>query len=237
MKTEPTKEEVARHEAAHLVVAWAVEYPMKRIDITPTARKTDDNDPNYERLGYNDRDDCDGNPPFENLLIDLAGPVADCWGSDNPKILEDAKDLIDSYAEFYDKEKALPAGNHDWDHAMECLAYLGCDIAIQAEREKWLNLFLDEVRAILKLCATQWQEVTEHLVIHGRIGFYGPHNPRPSYVPPLPAVFKNRPQPDEGEEAQNFFLRWGEDNDKPPKAIQECVARFREAVGHGALTA
>ena len=92
--------------------------------------------------------------------------------------------------------------------------------------KKRLSVYIDATRAILTLCEAQWQEVTEHLIKHGRIGFYGPHNPRPAHVPPLPDRFKNRPQPDNGEEAESFFFRWGEWGE-PPKEIQACVEKYR----------
>ena len=88
-------------------------------------------------------------------------------------------------------------------------------------------MFIDAVRAILNLCDVPWREATDYLVEHERIGFYGPNNPRPSYIPPLPAAFKDKPQPDNGEEAETFFCRWGGDYGEPPEEVRSCVEKFR----------
>ena len=103
---------------------------------------------------------------------------------------------------------------------------MGFDITDRVQVGNALRFLIDAVRAILKSCAEQWQEVAEYLIAHKRIGFYGPHNPRPSYVPPLPTAFKDKPQRDQGEESESFFFRWGEWGE-PPKEIQACVEKYR----------
>ena len=193
---------VARHEAAHFVVAWAVECPAIQVDTYPKGDELGRNGGFYgDELG------------FEEAVISLAGPVSDNWDTGSDKILEvDAdqvkhatEDVAGVYEHGHDYQK-------DWYDAMRCLAYMGVDITDPAQVRDALLLLLDAVRAILKTCEPQWQEVTNHLIAHRRIGFY------------------ENGRPDQGEDAESFFFRWSDNWGVPPDEIRACVEKFRTAV-------
>ena len=200
--------ETARHEAAHFVTAWAVDCPAIYVDITSSVRKECRTDPTKETVGATSDFYGRGDGPFEEAFLTLAGPVADHWGQDNNQILELDRDGIGSAIESlkcqYDDEG-------DWYTVFRCLLWQGFDVSDPAQVRKTLLMFLDAVKEVLAMCQTQWQEVTEYLMAHGRIGFDGDHW-------------------DSGEEAESFFFRWGENWGEPPKQIQECVAKYRNAV-------
>jgi hypothetical protein len=198
----------ARHEAAHFVTAWAVDCPAYYVDITSSVRKECRTDSTMETVGANFGLYGSGDGPFEEAILTLAGPVADHWGQDNNQIWELCKDRIRNAIESlecqYDDEG-------DWYEVFHCLLLQGIDVTDPAQARKALLMFLDAAKEILTLCQTQWQEVTEYLMSHGRIGFDGEHR-------------------DQGEEAETFFFRWGENWGESPKPIRDCVAKYRNAV-------
>ena len=223
---EPTKQELARHEAAHFVVAWAVACPAYRVDITPTARKIDADDPNSKQLGVTNGQ-CGDYSPFAEILTCIAGPVADLWESDGGQLLKSDEENVARVLSLVAANMPPRSVSTDWYNCVLEMRRFGIDILDPNNFNEAISIFDDAVRCILKLCETPWREAAEHLVEHGRIGFYGPHHPRPSEVPPLPAAFKDRPQPDQGEEAETFFCRWGNDYGEPPEEVQSCVEKFR----------
>ena len=193
---------VARHEAAHFVVAWAVECPAMQVDTYPKG----------DCLGKNSCI-CGDSLGFESAVGSLAGTVSDNWGTGSDKMLEveaeqvkrATEDIAGGYEYGHDYQE-------DWYSAMCCLAYMGVDVTDPTQVRDALLLLLDAVRAILKTCETQWQEVTEHLIAHRRIGFY------------------ENGRPDQGEEAESFFFRWSDNWGVPPDEIRACVEKFRTAV-------
>ena len=208
---------MARHEAAHFVAAWAVECPNPQVE---TAR------PRGPILAVTSGQV--GRPtPFEHILITLSGPVADHWREDNARMLESERDIINGVVADCMNGIPLDPDDGDWDGILRQMAEYGIDISDRKALNDALSMFIDAVRAILNLCDVPWREATEYLVEHERIGFYGPNNPRPSYIPPLPAAFKDKPQPDNGEEAETFFCRWGGDYGEPPEEVRSCVEKFR----------
>ena len=226
MVCEYTKQDLARHEAAHFVAAWAVECPAYHIDITSTARKVSDDDPSMERLGVT-YGQCGDYSPFAEVLSNLAGPVADHWENDTKQLLErDSKEISRSIS-LIGANMSPQSVSDDWYNCILEMCRFGVDILDRNNFTSALSMFIDAVRAILNLCDVPWREATDYLVEHERIGFYGPNNPRPDDVPPLPAAFKDKPQPDNGEEAGKFFSRWGGDYGEPPEEVRSCVEKFR----------
>ncbi len=228
MADEPTKQKLARHEAAHFVVDWAVGQPKYPVDITSAAQKICGNNPNMMILGqtYGDQ----GSSPFENILGLLAGPVADYWGHDNSYLLKGDKNIIDRTLSSIAERVPLDVDDGDWDACLRSMVHYGINVLDKKTLDVALPLFLDAVRSLLKLCEKEWQEATEHLVRYGGIGYYGAHNPPPPDMPPVSPDFKDRPLPDSGEEASMFFTRWGDDWEEPPEAVKSCIEKSRATI-------
>ncbi len=201
---------VAKHEAAHFVIAWATECPAYHVDITPAAHKVCSNDPNHEIVGRT-FGICGRPTPLEHILIDLAGPVADYWEQGNVRLREGEKvDIEHALSSIADSEW-LDQDDGDWDSCLRWMANYGIDVLDHKSLNDALSLFLDAVRATLKLCEKEWKEAAEYLAAHGRIGFDGEH-------------------PDSGEEAESFFFRWGEDWGVPPQNVRNEIDGLRAKV-------
>lgn len=195
--------ETARHEAAHFVVHWALEIPAFHIDITQAVGKI-----NPDILGITSG--CSNSPtPFTDIIVSLAGPMADHWENGDADILKLDKDILDDILATYQDGNCLHSHKSDWESCIKSLVFMRIDILDPKQLNDALLLFLGAVRAILSQCKTQWDEVTEYLVEHGRIGFNGEHK-------------------DSGEGAEEFLFRWGEWY-QPPKEVKAVVARFHDA--------
>lgn len=196
--------DLARHEAAHFVVDWAIGCPSSKVDITPSAHKlcADGSEIIGVAVG-----DCGS--PFEYILSVLAGPMSDYWEHDDLEILELNKELIARFVSELADGISMDVDACDFDCCLHNLCYY-VDVLNPVRLKETLLLFLAAVRSILKSCESEWQEVAKHLEEHGRIGFDGEHW-------------------DGGEEAESFFLRWGADWGQPPESIRKYVAQFRAA--------
>ena len=206
---------LARHEAAHFVIGWAVDWLLSPVDIRPSVRSQCRNDPSRQILAKTYG--AEGASPFQHALIDLAGPVADNWGKRNAEILDAEKPKIDRALESIKEGYPLHLDDGDWDSALRQLIKQGFDVTVPTQAQSTLLVFIDAVRAILSLCESQWKEVTEYLIKHGRIGFSG-------------QKINGIEISDQGEVASSFFSRWGEDGGDPPKAVSDCVEKYRFAV-------
>ena len=213
MKNNRTKEELARHEAAHFVVAWAVDCPHAGADITPSIRRMcRDGEAEITGLAFSSA----GYPsPFEHIIVALAGPIADYWGQDNSRIMDADKAWIDKALDSITEGVPLDADGGDWDDALRQLIRLGYDVTVPVELKEGVNAFLDAARAILKSCEAQWQEAAERLTAHGRIACA----PEPDAWPPL-------------SEAELLTSNWATDDDPVPKQIRNCVDECRATAGH-----
>lgn len=207
MTHEPTKQELARHEAAHFVVAWATGEPDNYSDISSAGQKVCDG---FIVAGRTFGRDLNLSLPFENILIGLAGPVADYWEQDNSHLLEGYKDDIDRTLAAI-AEKLPMQYENDWDNCLYNMILYGINVLDGKTLNDALALFIDAVRSLLNLCKTEWQEATDYLVEHERIGWNGEHW-------------------DCGEESSTFFARWGDDWEQPPEAVKSCVEKFRATI-------
>ena len=194
---------LARHEAAHFVVAWAVGSMIYRITIYPTARQCRNDPTTGIQAETSSPVNCS---PFQHVLIDLAGPVADCLGQDNGHVLKHQKVWIDKAMESITSGAPLHADDGDWDKALRILCEVGFDITDPAQFQKGVCFYLDAVRAILTLCQAQWQETTEYLIANERIGYA--REPYPT-------------------EAEVLMSRWEDDEGDTPQKVRECVAKYR----------
>ena len=210
MRHERTKQVLARHEAAHFVIAWATGCPSYYVDITSAAQKVCDNDPDVIITGRT-FGSCGISSPFEGILIDLAGPVADYWEQDTPRLLKGEQDDIDRALASIAGGEWLDPDDGDWDSGLRRMAEYGIDVLDKKILNAALSLFLDAVRSTLNSCETQWQEVTEHLVAHERIGFVDERL-------------------EQGDEAEDFFCRWEGDYGELPEAVKSCVEKFRVTI-------
>lgn len=210
--TPKTIKSIARHEAAHFVTAWAVGCPASFADITPAARRPSKNS-NNERVAYTSGfypssevglDDYS----FNEILVSIAGPVADNWGQDGDRILENEKDKIDGALDSL-------VGNYeddgDWYETLEELNKWRIDIKDPTKLKDALLWFIKALQEVLELCKTQWQELTEHLIKHGRINL-------------------NQGWWESGNDFR-FIASWDGEDGLPPKAIRDCVKKYRLAVG------
>ena len=118
---------------------------------------------------------CGTPTPFEAILIDLAGPVADYWGESNPCLLRGEKDDVDHALASIAGCECLNQDDGDWDSCLRRMAEYGIDVLDKKKLSDMLPIFLDAVRSTLNLCETEWQEVTEYLAVHGKIGWDGEH--------------------------------------------------------------
>jgi hypothetical protein len=198
-------EQIARHEAAHFVLAWAVGNPQPYVDITPAAQKLCDNNPNEIILGKTFGSA--GGSPFEHILSDLAGPVADYWAQGNDALLEGEKVFIEQALAAIANNECLDQDDGDWEHCLREMAEYGFDVLDHKSLNDALSLFLDAVRETLKLCEGEWQEATAYLVEHGRIGWNGGHW-------------------DSGEGSEEFFFRWGGDYGEPPQKARAEIDKL-----------
>lgn len=202
-------EELARHEAAHFVMGWAVECPAYQVAIDSPQQNSEDH--NVVKLGAASGQ-CQDYSPFAEVMVDLAGPVADHWEHDNTQMVKAEKSTIRNALPSILDGKLVRSDyyNTDWNNALRYLSHF-CDIQDNAKRTSTLLLFLDAVRSTLKLCEAEWSEATEYLIQHGRIGYDGEH-------------------PDQGQGAEYFFCRWGDDWGKPPEAVQKFMAEFASSL-------
>ena len=127
MTGERTKLELARHEAAHFVIAWATNCPCPYVDITPAVQKVCNNDPANVIMGKT-FGSCGTPTPFEAILIDLAGPVADYWGESNPCLLRGEKDDVDRALASIAGCECLSQDDGDWDSCLRRMAEYGIDV-------------------------------------------------------------------------------------------------------------
>ena len=188
--------DTARHEAAHFVVHWAIGFPAYQVDITPEGQREGE-------LGITKG--CPVAPTnVADILVSIAGPVADNWECDNFQLFENCKNEIGEAIKDYKNGNQYHSTHSDWESCVHSLYLSGVDILDGKQLEDSLNWYIDAVRSILKQCNNQWNEATEHLVKYGRIGFDGEH-------------------PDQGQGAEYFFFRWGDDYGRPPKGIQNIA--------------
>lgn len=199
---------LALHEAAHFVVGWAVECFGGCIDIRPSCRRQCSNDPTQQILGTTNG--FDGAPPFQRVLIALAGPVSDNWGKGNAEILDAEKPTIDRALESIKEGYPLHSDDGDWDIILRRLIHQGFDVTVPTQAHNTLLVFIATVQEILKLCDKQWQELTEHLIKHGRInlveGWW------------------------ESGNDWRFISNWDDEDGLPPKVVRDCVEKCRLAV-------
>ncbi len=210
MKHKRTKLEKARHEAAHFVIAWATGCPSSHVDITSAVQKVCTNDPDQIIEGKT-FGSCGTPTPFEAILNSLAGPVADYWEQNYTCLLKGEQDDIDRALASIANNERLDQDDGDWDSCLRSMVRYGIDVLDKEILSNALLLFFDAVRSTLNSCETEWQEATEYLVAHERIGFDGEH-------------------PDQGEGAEYFFCRWGGDYGEPPEAVKSCVEKFRVTI-------
>ncbi len=200
-----TKPQLARHEAAHFVMAWATGRPDPYCDISPDVKKAGDG--TEGRTFGTDRDE---SIPFENILTGLAGPVADYWEQDISHLLKGDKDDIDRTLAAIAEKLPMQYGS-DWDNCLYSMRRYGIDVLDNKTREDALAIFNDAVRSLLNLCKAEWQEATDFLIEHERIGWDG----------------KNF---DNGQRAGRFFEKWGDDWGDPPEAVKSCVEKWRATI-------
>lgn len=200
-----TKQELARHEAAHFVVAWATHRPDPYVDISSAVQDAGDGTEG-RTFGsiYNEL------IPFENILVSLAGPAADYWEQDISHLIKGNKHHIDSTLEDIAEKLPLLDGT-DWDGCLHGMKRYGINVLDSKTLNDALAIFIDAVRSLLNMCKTEWQETTDFLIEHERIGWNGEHF-------------------DYGEEAATFFARWGDDWGDPPEAVESCVEKWRAAI-------
>ena len=115
---------IARHEAAHFVIGWAVTCFWSRVDIRPSRRRQCRHNPTRNILGETF---ADGESPFQKVLIELAGPVADNWGKENAEILDAEKPDIDRALESIKEGYPLHSDDGDWDDIFRQLIQQGFD--------------------------------------------------------------------------------------------------------------
>lgn len=203
---EMTHSELAKHEAAHFVMHWATGHPAPHVDITPAIQR----EHQYTITMGLTFGCCTCPSPFEQILISLAGPIGEHWAHDNQWIITNEKVAISNFVQSSINDGNTPRteDDGDWEGCLHMLARYGVDITTQKHLDNALLFFTGATRSILKLCEAQWREATEHLITHGRIGFNGKY-------------------PDQGEEAESFFSRWGGDYGEPPDAVQSVISSFR----------
>ncbi|MBQ3747302.1 MAG: hypothetical protein II863_07810 [Kiritimatiellae bacterium] len=206
MGLEHTKQMLARHEAAHFVIAWATETPRPYVDITPAGQKVCNNDPTHVIMGRTFGSNIIPTP-FNGILNDLAGPVADYWGQGIDCLLEGEKEDIERALASIAEGEYINQDDGDWDSCFRNMAQLGVDVLDKVVLKDALPQYLDAVRSILNLCEKEWQEVTEHLVIHERIGWNGEHW-------------------DQGEDAERFFFKWDGNFGEPSEEVKSRIKEY-----------
>lgn len=201
---------LARHEAAHFVISWTTGGNPKPIDITAAARRQSIN-PNKERVAYcGADDDYNGygwNDVFKYVIRTLAGPVADNWGRDYDEMLASEKadidDAFDSLAGDYEDEG-------DWYETFDTLGKYVVGTKDPTKLKNTLPPFIEAVQEVLTICDTQWQELTEYLIEHGRIDLNQPYW--------------------EGDNDWRFISNWDDEDGLPPIAVRNCVEKYRLAL-------
>ena len=201
---------LARHEAAHFVMSWAIGCQASYVDVTPAAQGPSKN-PNTKTLAYTSRvyeyggyDGYGIDDSFNTIIRFLAGPVADNWGKDGVDVLVREKamfdDALDSVVGNYEDDG-------DWYVTLEELNEMGIDIKNPTKLKNAVLFFIKAVQEILKLCDKQWQELTEHLIKHGRIDL-------------------DKHWTESGNDWR-FVAYWDDEDGLPPKVVRDCINKYR----------
>lgn len=202
-----TIETIARHEAAHFVVGWATGRPSLHVDITPSRQRICRNDPTTIIMAVNYPPV--GRPlPFDQILTSLAGPVSDHWNEDNARLMDFELHWVQKAVQRIKDGVSLSGDDGDWDMALGQMMYFGVDPTDETRLKAGVAHFLDATRGVLIRCKEMWDDVYKTLLSHQRIGFNGAH-------------------PDQGEEAEGIFCKWGDEWGEPPRDVQDYVTKIR----------